>query len=145
MNMNFAEKSAWGLLIGLGLMAWWYFPRAFAVTAQTENPMALGAISVVCIIGLVVFEAVYHAAIAGHGGDERDERDRFIDIKAERNAGFVLGIALFSLVGRIFATTALPELAPMSPLEIAVWILLALTVSELSKVVWQIWYYRTGA
>ncbi len=145
MNMSFAEKSAWGLLVGLGVMSWWYFPRAFAIAAQTDNPMGLGAISVVCIIGLVVFEAVYHAVIAGHGGDETDERDRLIDIKAERNAGFVLGIALFAVVGRIFATTALPELAPMSPLEIAVWILLALTVSELSKVLWQIWYYRTGA
>ncbi len=144
MNMSFAEKSAWGLLIGLGVMAWWYFPRAFAVVAHTENPMALGAISVVCVIGLVIFEAVYHGVIAVHGGDETDERDRLIDMRAERNAGFVLGIALFALVGRIFATTALPELAPMSPLEIAVWILLALTVSELSKVLWQIWYYRTG-
>ena len=145
MNMSFAEKSAWGLLIGLGAMSWWYFPRAFAVAAETDNPMALGGISVFCIIGLVLFEAVYHGVIAGHGGDETDERDRDIDIRAERNAGFVLGIALFALVGRIFATTALPDLAPMSPLEIAVWILLALTVSELSKVLWQIWYYRTGA
>ena len=144
MNMSFAEKSAWGLLIGLGLMSWWYFPRAFAVAVQTGNPMALGAISVVCVIGLVVVEAVYHAIIAGHGGEEKDERDRYIDRQADRNAGFVLGIALFALVGRILASSAMPELAPMPPLVIAVWILLALTVSELSKVLWQIWYYRTG-
>ena len=75
MNMSFAEKSAWGLLVGLGLMSWWYFPRAFAVATQTDNPMALGAISVVCIIGRVVVEAVYHAVIAGSGGDQKDERD----------------------------------------------------------------------
>ena len=56
-----------------------------------------------------------------------------------------LGIALFALVGRILATSAMPELGPMPSLVIAVWILLALTVSELSKVLWQIWYYRTGA
>ncbi len=145
MNMSFAEKSAWGLLVGLGLMSWWYFPRAFAVAAQTDNPMALGGISVVCIIGLVVFEAVYHAVIAGSGGDQKDERDRFIDLKAQRNAGFVLGIALFALIGRILATSAMPELEPMSSLVVAVWILLGLTASELSKVLWQIWYYRTGA
>ena len=145
MNMSFAEKSAWGLLVGLGLVSWWYFPRAFAVAAQTDNPMALGAISVFCILALVVFEAVYHAVIAGNGGDEKDERDRFIDLKAERNAGFVLGIGLFALVGRILATSAMPELGHMSSLVIAVWILFALTVSELSKVLWQIWYYRTGA
>ena len=145
MNVSFGEKSAWGLLIGLGALSWWYFPRAFAVAASTDSPMALGAISVVCVIGLVVVEAVYHAIIAGHGGDAKDERDRYIDGQAERNAGFVLGIALFALVGRILATSAMPELAPMQPLVIAVWILFALTVSELSKVLWQIWYYRTGA
>ncbi len=143
--MSFAEKSAWGLLVGLGAMSWWYFPRAFAIAAQTDNPMALGAVSVVCVIALVVFEAVYHAFIAAAAGDETDERDRLIDMRAERNAGFVLGIALFALVGRILATSAMPELEPMSPLIIAVSILLALTVSELSKVLWQLWYYRTAA
>ena len=145
MNMSFSEKSAWGLLVGLGLMSWWYFPRAFAIVGQTDNPVALVAISVVCVIGLIIFEAVYHAVIAASGGDETDERDRMIDMKAERNAGFVLGIGLFTLVGHILVTTTVPELATMSSLEIAVWILLALTVSELSKVLWQIWYYRAGA
>ena len=142
--MSFSEKSAWGLLIGLVVMSWWYFPRAFAVVDASDNPIALGTISVVCVIGLVIFEAVYHAVIAAHGGDVEDERDRFFDLKAERNAGFVLGIALFTLVGHIFATTAVPELGAMTPLLIAVWILFAITVSEISKVLWQIWYYRTS-
>jgi len=142
--MSFSEKSAWGLLIGLVIMSWWYFPRAFAVAQSSDNPIALGAISVVCVVGLVIFEAVYHGVIAARGGDEADERDRLIDMKAERNAGVILGIALFFLVGRIFATTAVPELGAMTPLLIAVWILLAITVSEISKVLWQIWFYRSG-
>ena len=142
--MSFSEKSAWGLLIGLVIMSWWYFPRAFAVAEATDNPFALGAISVVFVVGLVIFEAVYHAVVAARAGDETDERDQLFDIKAERNAGFVLGIALFSLVGHIFATTAVPGLGVMTPLLIAVWIILAITVSEISKVLWQIWYYRTG-
>jgi hypothetical protein len=33
----------------------------------------------------------------------------------------------------------------MQPLTIAVCILLALTASEVAKLAWQIWYYRTGA
>ena len=60
-------------------------------------------------------------------------------------ASIIGGIGLFTLVGHILVTTTVPELATMSSLEIAVWILLALTVSELSKVLWQIWYYRAGA
>ena len=142
--MSFSEKSAWGLLIGLVIMSWWYFPRAFAVVEASDNPIALGAISAICVVGLVIFEAVYHAVIATHSGDEEDERDRLIDMKAERNSGYVLGIALFLLVGRILATTAEPELGAMTPLLIAVWILLAITVSEISKVLWQIWFYRAG-
>ncbi len=142
--MTFSEKSAWGLLVGLGIMSWWYFPRAFAVAAQTDNPLALGAISVVCVIGLIIFEAIYHSVVAARSGDATDERDRLIDMKAERNAGFVLGIALFALIGHIFAAAVRPDLAPLTSLMIAVWILLALTVSELSKLLWQIWYYRTG-
>lgn len=145
MNMSFSEKSAWGLLVGLVMVSWWYFPRAFAVAEHSDTPFALAAISVVCVVALIVFEAVYHAIIAASGGDEADERDRMIDRTAERNAGFVLGIALFILVGRIFATTAVPEVGSMTPLVIGIWILFAITVSELSKVLWQIWYYRTGA
>ena len=143
--MNFSEKSAWGLLAGIGVMSWWYFPRAFAVADSSGDPMALGAISVVCVVGLILFEVIYHAVIAGGGGDEADERDRLFDMKAERNAGIVLGVALFLLVGRILAITAVPELGTMTPLVIAVWIILAITISEISKVLWQIWYYRSGA
>lgn len=145
MNMSFSEKSAWGLLIGLVVMSWWYFPRAFAVVDASDNPVALGSISVFCVIGLVIFEAVYHAVIAANGGEATDERDQLFNIKAERNAGFVLGIALFALVGHIFATTAVPELGTMTPLVIAVWILFAITISEISKVLWQLWYYRISS
>lgn len=145
MNMSFSEKSAWGLLIGLAAMSLWYFPRAFAVVEASGNPIALLVISIVCVIGLVIFETIYHAVIAVSGGDESDERDRFIDMKAERNSGYVLGIALFTLVGHIFATTIVPELRAVTPLHIAVWIILAITVAEISKILWQIWYYRTGA
>jgi hypothetical protein len=145
MNMSFSEKSAWGLLIGLVIMSWWYFPRAFAIVDASDGPAALGAISVFCVIGLVIFEAVYHAVIAARGGEETDERDQLFNLKAERNAGFVLGIALFTLVGRILATSAVPELGAMTALVIAVWILFAITVSEISKVLWQIWYYRISS
>ena len=145
MNMSFQEKSAWGLLAGLVVMSFWYFPKAFTIAQHAYNPVALVAISVVCVIGLVIFEAVYHGVIAVSGGDEIDERDRLIDMKAERNAGLILGIALFVLIGRIIATTAVPDLGQMTPLVIAVWIMLAITVSEISKLLFQLWYYRTGA
>ena len=145
MNVSFAEKSAWGILIGLAVMSWWYFPRAFAVVEVSGNPIALGAISVVWVVGFVIFEAVYHAVIAASGGDEEDERDRLFNLKAERNAGFVLGIGLLLLVGHILATTIVPERGVMTPLAIAVWILFVMTVAEIGKLLWQIWYYRVSS
>lgn len=145
MNMSFQEKSAWGSLVGLGLVGYWYFPRAFLVAQSSNSPAALFWISVVCIIALIVIFSVYHAAIAVHGGDETDERDHLIDLKAERIASYALGIGLFWLVARIVSGESVFGPEPMSSLLIAVWILFAITASEVIKNIAQIVYYRAGA
>lgn len=146
MDLSFQEKSAWGLLVGIVVVSAFYFPLAFDVVATAPHPAPLIAVSVVGVIAIVIIETVYHAIIAvrARGETEPDERDRLIDLKAERNSGFVLGVGLFTLVGWIFMQSALGTEVVMQPLTIAVWILLALTVSEVAKLGWQIWYYRTG-
>ena len=101
----------------------------------------------------MIFEAIYHTIIAAAGGTRSDERDAHIKMRAERNAAFVLWTGLFWLVGYILATSAADAitssvfgaLEPLSPLEIVVWILFALTVSELAKLASQVWYYRVDA
>ena len=147
MDLSFQEKSAWGLLVGIVVVSAFYFPVAFEVVATVAHPAPLIAVSAVGVVAIVIIETVYHVVIAAaaRGGTDPDERDRLIDLKAERNSGFVLGVGLFTLVGWIFVQSALGAEFVMQPLTIAVWILLALTVSEVAKLGWQLWYYRTGA
>ena len=102
-------------------------------------------ISISCIIALIVIFAVYQSAIAIAGGDETDERDKLIDLRAERISGYALGIGLFWLVGRIVATESIGDLEPMGSLLIAVWILFAITASEIIKNISQIVHYRAEA
>ena len=148
MNMTFQEKSAWGSLVALGLVSYWYFPAAFAAAGNDGAAADLITISIACVIALVVIEIIYHVIIASRGGDMKDERDDFVNLKAERIAGFVLGIGLFTLVGRIIAIEAIEAITPvetMTTLTVAVWILFTLTVSEVAKLISQIAYYRFWA
>ena len=144
MDLSFQEKSAWGLLAGILVVSAFYFPAALDIVEYADNPIALIAISVVGVIALVAIEIIYHIIIAIPGGDESDERDQLIDLKAERNAGFVLGIALFVLVGHIIVVSIVPHAPDLSVLLVGVYIIAALTVSEVVKLVSQIWYYRAG-
>jgi len=147
MDMTFQEKSAWGLLVGIGLVSYFYFPAAFDIADSAPHPSALMGISIAGIIALIVIEATYHAVIAGSSGSDgsMDERDAMIDMRSERNAGYVLGIGLFWLVGHIIATHSLAEKEPVGALTVAVWILFVLTASEVAKLIFQVWHYRTDA
>lgn len=145
--MSFQEKSAWGLLFGLAGVSVFYFPAAFAVTNHTDSAWPLIALIVVGTVVLVIAECIYHAVIAvasPREANQVDERDRLIDLRAERNASYVLGFSLFSLVAWILLMNiARPEDSP-APLEIAVFIMLAISIAEIAKLASQIWFYRVG-
>jgi len=145
MNMTFKEKSAWGSLVALALVSYWFFPAAFNAATVASDPGRLVGISIACIVALIIIEAIYQSVIAAADGGASDERDALINLKAERIAGYVLGFALFTLVGRIVAIEAFAVAETMTALTIAVWILFALTVSEVAKLISQIAYYRFSA
>lgn len=148
MDLSFEEKSAWGSLAAIVLAGLWYFPKALAVVRTSENPIALIAVSVLWVILLVIVEVVYHtiiAAISPRDAGKADERDRLINLKAERNASFVLGFCLFTLIAWIVCQSVLQAYAVPQPLEIVVLILLAVTVSEAAKLMSQLWQYRLGS
>jgi len=147
MDFSFQEKSTWGLLIGLSIVSIYFFPTAFEIVESGDGARSLIGLLVGGVIVLVLIEIAYHTLIAVWSpkqADQRDERDKLIDLIAERNAGFVLGFALFSLVGFIVLQSEIQAYPVPSPLGIAVWIMLAITVSEISKLASQIWYYRIG-
>ena len=143
--MSFQEKSAWGSLIAIGLIAYWFFPAAFDVAGSSNDPADLLILSIGCIVGLILIEVVYHSIVAAKGSAESDERDALINLWAERNSGWVLAIGLFWLVGHIVAASAVGAREPIGAMLIAVWILFTLTVSEFAKLASQIWYYRLDA
>ncbi len=145
MDMSFQEKSAWGLILGLTLVSAWYFPAAFRIVETTPNGIPLIAITIGGTIALVAIEIVYHIVIAAGSGElDSDERDVLIDLKAERNSGIVLGLGLFWLIGFIILQSIVGAYPVPQPLEIVVWIMLAITVAEIAKLFSQIWYYRVG-
>ena len=144
MDLSFQEKSAWGLLAGILIVSAFYFPAALNIVEYAGNPAALIAISVVGVVALVVIEVIYHIIIVIPGGDESDERDQLIDLKAERNGGLVLGLTLFLLVGHIITQNVLAAGSGPSALLIAVYIIAAITASEVAKLASQIWFYRAG-
>jgi hypothetical protein len=145
MSMTFKEKSAWGSLVALAVISYWFFPEAFDAATDAADPGRLVGLSIGCIIALIIIEAIYQSVIAAADGGASDERDALINLKAERIAGYVLGIALFSLVGHIIIVEAFAVAETMAALTIAVWILFTLTVSEVAKLISQIAYYRFSA
>ncbi len=144
MDLSFQEKSAWGLLSGILVVSAFYFPRALDIVEYAGNPVALIGISVVGVVALVVIEIIYHIIIAIPGGEESDERDKLIDLKAERNGSIVLGLTLFLLVGHIIAQNIAFAGDGPSALLVAVYIIAAITAAEVAKLASQIWFYRAG-
>ena len=149
MDMSFREKSAWGILLSIVLVSVFYFPAALRIVAgASDGEVRVGpliTISVVGVIAIIVIQVVYHAFVASLSRDtDSDERDSLIDLKAERNGGLALGVGLFWLVGHIVAQSVLKAYAVPTPMEIVVYILLALTASEVVKLMSQLWYYRIG-
>ncbi len=146
MDLTFKEKSTWGLLLGILAVSYYYFPAAIHAVEGVPTSFGLMGLSIAGVIALVVIQIIYHSIIAVGSRNklDDDERDRLIDLKAERLGGFTLGFVLFWIIGRIIMTTLALELSEPSVLLVAVWLLGAITASEIVKLSAVIFYYRIG-
>ena len=144
MDLSFEEKSAWGSLLAIAIASWLFFPMAVAHIAAGGELIDLTP-RIVFVIGvIIVIEIVYHAVIAGKSRDNGiDERDAQFNLKADRIAGYVLGFGVVWIVGLIMLRSSLTG-APAVPssIMVSIYLLLALTASEASKLLSQIWFYR---
>ena len=144
MDMSFEEKSAWGSLLALAVASWMFFPMAIRHIAAGGEPVDL-IFRLFFIIGvIIVIEIVYHSVAAVSAKDrETDERDLMISLKADRVSGYVLGFGVVWIAGVAFIENAVPW-APAAPSStmMSIYLFLALTVSEASKCLLQIWFYR---
>jgi len=150
-DLSFEEKSVWGSLMAMGVCSFYYFAEVLGMYAGGEapDPYRAGVLGISLLIALIVIEIVYHAVVAAvSSSTESDERDRWIETRASRNAYMALGAGTLGLVaylvaGAGFGAPYFDRLA--EPFAIVNILLLALVVAELVKDLSQIVYYRTGA
>jgi len=144
MDLSFEEKSAWGSLLAIAIASWLFFPMAVTHIAAGGELIDLTP-RIVFVIGvIIVIEIVYHAVIAGKSrNNDTDERDARFNLKADRIAGYVLAFGVVWIVGTIMIRSSLTG-APAVPssIMVSIYLLLALTASEASKLLSQIWFYR---
>ena len=147
MDLSFEEKSAWGSLLAIVIASWLFFPMAVAHVAAGGELIDLTS-RVVFVIGvIIVIEIVYHAVTAAKSrNNDTDERDAQISLKAERVAGYVLAFGVVWIAGLIMIRSSVPG-APAVPssIMVSIYLLLALTVSEATKLLSQIWFYRAAS
>lgn len=145
MDLSFEEKSAWGSLLAILVAAWLFFPMAMAHIAAGGEPVDL-TFRITFVIGVIIaIEIVYHAVTSATAGERgTDERDAMISLKADRVAGYVLGFGVVWIAGLIMIRSSIPGAPPVpSSVMVSIYLLLAITASEASKLVSQIWIYRT--
>lgn len=147
-DLSFKEKSILTTLVGVSVIAAWYFWTVMEMlAADAVNLVALGKLAVFLTIFFIVVEVVFHAVMAvwapRESREESDERDRLIELKADRIAGLLLGIGVAFTVGHI-GLNALFGSPSNSPFITANLLLFFLTVAEIAKYVSQLVFYRRG-
>ncbi|MEL7488295.1 MAG: hypothetical protein AAGJ87_13895 [Pseudomonadota bacterium] len=110
--MGQAEKYAWASLITTGLIFWWFLHRMLdGWSVVDQSPEALLRVFIGTVIMFIIAEGVIAAFVVGGGkagGDdiERDERDLLIDMKAEQNASWFMGIAIVAMIVQMLSSAA---------------------------------------
>ncbi|NHK27853.1 hypothetical protein FF098_008065 [Parvularcula flava] len=140
--MSFKEKSSWIVLLGmLALFGWygWNFYVTGGFGAATRGVILGGMIAfiILVVIGHIVV-AILQAIATGKDDidDSSDERDRAIELQAERAGGFILGFAVLAALA--FCLIA-------EQYMIASMLFMAMVVSEIVKNAWQVVLYRLSA
>ncbi len=147
----FEEKSAWAVL-GSTVLVWGaYFIAAVALPAPPEaRPFPLFFFFIGAVIAQVIILTAAHIAFAIHARpDAADERDRLIDLKSDRNGGWVLNfgamlVALALVWGGTFDRLPFPPWSMPAPYIFGNLLVLVFVLATVVKHVTQIAYYRRG-
>jgi hypothetical protein len=158
-DMSFKEKSIWGTLVAVIMVAVLYFWTVVRMLgAGAVDLVTLGKLAVGLTIFFIIVEIVFHSVLALWSPREaeagEDERDRLIELKGERIGGALLGTGVAFTIGHIALNAligsaprvppALTELVSSSHFVTANMLLFSLTVSEIGKYISQLVYYRRG-
>lgn len=95
MDLSFQEKSLWLMFGSLVTVFLFYFGTVLPSEAVDVLPQQIGTF-VLALIILVVMQIAGHIVIAiVDRRAETDERDRLVQLKGTRNAGYVLATGVF--------------------------------------------------
>lgn len=138
MNASFEEKSVWIQLMGLAVVLVGYGAVAgrmlWGGVVHIAPYVPVFAVTLALLVALMI---VGHSVAAITSRPEgRDERDKLIVWRAESNAGWVLGVGVFAALAGLIVSIENVWIAHM--------LLLAIFLSEISKLMFQIIYYRRG-
>jgi len=138
MNKSFQEKSIWISLVTISLIFGYYFVRIFKMASQDEiNVIKNTVLFISVIVMVIIVEVVSHIILALRTRPEtKDERDLLIELKATRNAYFLLVFGIFLSIGSIAAS--------LPPFIMAHIIMFFFIISEIAKFLTQLFYYRRG-
>lgn len=136
--MSFKEKSIWISLVTTILIFGYYFLRIFQMANNeeaTHTEIAVFFISVIVLI--VIVETILHILLAiFHRPEAEDERDRLIELKATRNAYYLLVAGVFTAIVGFVVSAA--------PILVAHIILFFFILAETGAFITQLFYYRRG-
>lgn len=138
--MSFEEKSNLLMLTAVIVVYGWYTVAIVAATADTPiTEIAYQPLMIVVVIPLVAIAIIGHAVIAALKPSEagqHDERDRVINMRAERIGGYVVGSATF--------TALVVTMLDLDNFWIAQVLLAGLVLSEIVEGTWRAVLYRRG-
>ena len=136
--MTYKEKGIWISLVTTLLIFGYYFVKAF----QMANSGGVGhkdfAIFFVSIIVMIIIvEIISHIILTiAHRPETEDERDQLIELKATRNAYYILVAGVWIAIGQFWFSTA-----PLLVIHIILFFfILGEILSDITKLV----YYRRG-
>ena len=138
MSKSFQEKSVWISLITVSLIFGYYFVRIFQMISKNQIDVIRNAVLFISVVIMVVVtEIIFHIIIAVRTRcEDKDERDRVIELKATRNAYFILIVGVFlSFVCVAFS---------LQSFIIVHVIMFFFVLSEITKFLSQLFYYQRG-
>jgi hypothetical protein len=135
---SFEERSAWIQLAGLGVsFAGYLFIASRMLASGVRALPAFAAVLAVSVALLIVILVAGHIVAAATGRtDDRDERDRLIDWRAEARSGWLLAAGV--IVGLGCMVAGVPNVWTANLL------LAALYVAEMLRLTLQVVSYRRG-
>jgi len=141
MNMSYQEKSIWISLFTTILIFSYYFTNAFSALNNIDsNKTKIIGLFIGVVALVVIVEIVLHIALSfAYRKDTdkgKDERDKWIELKATRNAHFLLIVGVW--------ITGVSMLMTESSLVLANIIMFFFILSEILGFATHLLYYRRG-